>query len=564
MNVRSDKGFNNPLIYIFIIFILSSFIYELYSKNKLLAIFYVCSFFAFLLYFKGKYITLILMLFFIVSLSNNILFYNYTPNEVEEVRVVEVNTYYGKGEIKGRIVNLSNVDSNLEVGNKLIVKGEFTENHNKTKGVIGDYKIRWHKVLKSDFIDKLYKRRRHIYEKIENKLGKRKAALITSVSFGYKDELDKDHRELMSSLGISHAISISGLHLVLIYSVLKLLLGGKLSLIVALIYVVFSGASAPAVRAYIMIVILNLGDVVKRNYNPLAALSLSGIVLLLIKPYYIYNLGFVLSFLATLGIILFNKNLNKKLYRFPKFVRNTIAISISAQLLTLPIIILYFNEISLNFIIGNIIIIPFINILVVMGNILIFIVDMTALFNYSMYLSHYIIKYIDIIMYKIEYMAFDLIYFHYTVAYFYIALLTTYYFYKKGFKQFIYYPLIMGIYIMILVYSPFPKIRYYNEGALFISYRGDKVIIQTKDVIDKEKIMGTTLSNKLMDEVYEINIGAEVKLKKAGPNYILQTANNEYLLFVNYEKIDDEYDIIDFRKGDIKEVTVFNDNIINY
>lgn len=564
MNVRSDKGFNNPLIYIFIIFILSSFIYELYSKNKLLAIFYVCSFFAFLLYFKGKYITLILMLFFIVSLSNNILFYNYTPNEVEEVRVVEVNTYYGKGEIKGRIVNLSNVDSNLEVGNKLIVKGEFTENHNKTKGVIGDYKIRWHKVLKSDFIDKLYKRRRHIYEKIENKLGKRKAALITSVSFGYKDELDKDHRELMSSLGISHAISISGLHLVLIYSVLKLLLGGKLSLIVALIYVVFSGASAPAVRAYIMIVILNLGDVVKRNYNPLAALSLSGIVLLLIKPYYIYNLGFVLSFLATLGIILFNKNLNKKLYRFPKFVRNTIAISISAQLLTLPIIILYFNEISLNFIIGNIIIIPFINILVVMGNILIFIVDMTALFNYSMYLSHYIIKYIDIIMYKIEYMAFDLIYFHYTVAYFYIALLTTYYFYKKGFKQFIYYPLIMGIYIMILVYSPFPKIRYYNEGALFISYRGDKVIIQTKDVIDKEKIMGTTLSNKLMDEVYEINIGAEVKLKKAGQNYILQTANNEYLLFVNYEKIDNEYDIIDFRKGDIKEVTVFNDNIINY
>ena len=564
MNVRSDKGFNNPLIYIFIIFILSSFIYELYSKNKLLAIFYVCSFFAFLLYFKGKYITLILMLFFIVSLSNNILFYNYTPNEVEEVRVVEVNTYYGKGEIKGRIFNLSNVDSNLEVGNKLIVKGEFTENHNKTKGVIGDYKIRWHKVLKSDFIDKLYKRRRHIYEKIENKLGKRKAALITSVSFGYKDELDKDHRELMSSLGISHAISISGLHLVLIYSVLKLLLGGKLSLIVALIYVVFSGASAPAVRAYIMIVILNLGDVVKRNYNPLAALSLSGIVLLLIKPYYIYNLGFVLSFLATLGIILFNKNLNKKLYRFPKFVRNTIAISISAQLLTLPIIILYFNEISLNFIIGNIIIIPFINILVVMGNILIFIVDMTALFNYSMYLSHYIIKYIDIIMYKIEYMAFDLIYFHYTVAYFYIALLTTYYFYKKGFKQFIYYPLIMGIYIMILVYSPFPKIRYYNEGALFISYRGDKVIIQTKDVIDKEKIMGTTLSNKLMDEVYEINIGAEVKLKKAGQNYILQTANNEYLLFVNYEKIDDEYDIIDFRKGDIKEVTVFNDNIINY
>nr|WP_279325441.1 ComEC/Rec2 family competence protein [Clostridium sp. D53t1_180928_C8] len=504
------------------------------------------------------------MLFFIVALSNNIFFYRYIPNEIEELRVIEVSNYYGKGEVKGRIVNLSNVDSNLEVGKKLIVKGEFSENHNKAKGIIGDYKIQEYRVLKSDFIDKLYKRRRYIYENIENKLGKRKAALITSVSFGYKNDLDKDHRKLMNSLGISHAISISGLHLVLIYSILKLLLGSKLSLIIAFIYVMFSGASAPAVRAYIMIVILNLGNVVKRNYNPLSALSLAGIVLLIIKPYYIYNLGFVLSFLATLGIILFNKNLNKKLYKLPNFIRSTIAISISAQVLTLPIIILYFNEISLNFIIGNIVIIPFINILVVLGNILIFIVDVTWLFNYSMYLCHYIIKYIDIIMYKIEYMAFELIYFHYTVAYFYIALLTTYYFYKKGFKQFIYYPLIMGLYIIILVYSPFPKIRYYNEGALLISYRGEKSIIQTKEVIDKEKIMNITLSNSLIGEVDEINIGAEVKLKKEGQNYILQTTNNEYLLFVNYEKIDGEYDIIDFRKGDIKEVIVFDDNIINY
>ena len=76
--------------------------------------------------------------------------------------------------------------------------------------------------------------------------------------------------------------------------------------------------------------------------------------------------------------------------------------------------------------------------------------------------------------------------------------------------------------------------------------------------------MNITLSNNLIDEINEINIGAEVKLKKEGQNYILQTANNQYLLFVNYEKIDNEYDIIDFRKGDIKEVIVFNDNIINY
>lgn len=563
MKIISDKSLNNPLIYIFITFILASFSYELYNRNKLQAIFYVCGFFIFLMLFKGKNIAIILFLFFIVSINNNIYFYSYIPKEVEEVRVTEVNTYYGKGEINGRVVNLVNIDSNIQVGNKLLVKGEFIENCNKVKGVVGDYKIKEYLVLQSDFIDKLYKKRRYIFEKVQNKLGVRKASLITSVSFGYKNELDEDHRTLMGSLGISHAISVSGLHLVLIYSLLKKILGVKISLGITLIYVLFSGALAPAIRAYIMIVIMNIGKVVKRNYNPLAAISISGIILLLMKPYYIYNLGFILSFLATLGIILFNKRINKSMYKLPNFIRGTIAISISAQVLTLPVIILYFNEVSLNFIIGNIIVIPFINILVALGNILIFIVDIPVLFNYIMYLCHYIIKYIDAIMYKIESISFDLLYFNYTIAYFYIAILIAYYFYKMGFKKFIYFPILMAIYILILIYSPFPRIRYYTEGAISIRYKGEGVIIKTKDIVDEEKLMAITLSDKIIENVTEVTIGENIKLKECGENFILQTKKSQYLLFVNYEKSDYEYDIIDFRKGDIREVTVFNNTIIN-
>lgn len=563
MDSMNNNYFNNPLPYIFIVFMLSYFTYEMYSKNTILVSFYVVSFFIFIMYFKGKYIMFILALFFIVALNNIICFYNYTPREIEEVRITEVKNYYGKGEINGRIVSLSNVNEKIEVGNKLLVKGKFTENKNIGTGVIGDYKIEDYKILKSDFIDKLYKRRKYVFESIESKLGERKAALITSVSFGYKSELNEDHKELMKNLGISHVISISGLHLVLVYSVLRRFLGVKLSLVLALVYVLFSGASAPAVRAYIMIVILNVGKIVKRNYNPIAALSLAGIILILEKPYYIYNLGFVLSFLATLGIILFNKDLNKKLYKLPNSIRNTIAISLSAQILTLPIIILYFNEVSLNFIVGNIIVIPFINVLVVLGNILIFIVEIPIIFNYIMYICHYIIKYIDIIMYKIDNMSLDLMYFHYTVAYFYIALLMTYYFYKKGFKRFIYYPLIIFFYILVAIYSPLPKIRYYNEGGLLISYKGDRVLIQTKDEVDKEKLAMISLSDYIYEEIDEINIEKEIKIKRYGENYILQTVNNEYLLFVNYENLNNDYDIIDFRKGDIKEIVIFENEIIN-
>ena len=293
MNLIKDKNFNNPLLYIVIVFILSSFSYEIYSKNKLLSIFYVCSFFVFILCFKGVYITGVLIMFFIVAFNNNIWFYSYEPKEVEEIRITEIKNYYGKGEIEGRSVNLSNISNEISVGDKLIVNGEFTKNKNITRGIIGDYKIDEFIILKRDFICSLYRRREYIFERIEEKLGKRKAALITSVAFGYKSELDTDHKELMKSLGISHAISISGLHLVLVYSVLKRIFGIKLSLIIAFIYVLFSGASPPAVRAYIMIFILSFGRILKRNYNPLAALSLAGIIILLIKPYDIYNLGFI-------------------------------------------------------------------------------------------------------------------------------------------------------------------------------------------------------------------------------------------------------------------------------
>lgn len=563
MNLIKDKNFNNPLLYIVIVFILSSFSYEIYSKNKLLSIFYVCSFFVFILYFKGVYITGVLIMFFIVAFNNNIWFYSYEPKEVEEIRITEIKNYYGKGEIEGRSVNLSNISNEISVGDKLIVNGEFTKNKNITRGIIGDYKIDEFIILKRDFICSLYRRREYIFERIEEKLGKRKAALITSVAFGYKSELDTDHKELMKSLGISHAISISGLHLVLVYSVLKRIFGIKLSLIIAFIYVLFSGASPPAVRAYIMIFILSFGRILKRNYNPLAALSLAGIIILLIKPYDIYNLGFILSFLATLGIILFNKDLNKKLYKLPNPIRSTIAISISAQVFTFPIVILCFNEISLNFIIGNILVIPLINILVILGNLLIFVESISIIFNYILYLCHYIIKYIDIIMYKIDDLGLELVYLHYTVAYFYIALLISFYFYKKGFKRFLYYPAIVGCYILLLIYSPVPKIRYFNEGALLISYRGDRVLIQTKNLIDKEKLMAISLTNKIIDELHEIDIGRGIKLKKYGENYILQTVSNEYLLFVNYEKMSSQYDIIDFRKGDIKEIMLFNDKVIN-
>lgn len=562
MKEKSYLELDKPMVYILMVFILSSFTYEMYYYNKLMALTVAISFFIGLTIYKRYLVTIIMIAFFGIATINNHWFYSYNPKEFVEIRIDKIDSYYGRGKIEGRNVNLMINDKNLKRGDRILASGEFIRNLNISKGIIGDYTVENYKVLKTDFIYKLYRQREYIYTRVKEKLGSRKAALITSLAFGYTDELDSEDRSEMNSLGISHIISVSGLHMALVYSVLRRLVGYRLSLMVLLFYVFFTGAAPSSIRAYIMILIMNLAPIVKKNYNSLSALSLAGIAILMHKPYSIFNLGFILSFLATLGIILYGKSINKKLYKLPKNIRDTLALTLSAQIFTFPIVALYFNEFSLNFFLGNILMVPVLNILVIIGNMLVLVVKLTPIFNYLLYLSHYIIKIVDLLIEYSESIRIETIYFNYTISYFYISLLITYYFYKKGYKRFIYYPIVVLLYIMILIYNPMPNIRYYKEGGLLIGYRGERIIIQIKDNMDKDKLKAIAMTDKIFTKVDKVSVGRDISINKSGKNFILKIKDNEYLLLVNYEKRERECVIIDFIKGDMQEVWVLNGRII--
>lgn len=556
------SGLNNPLPYIFIAFILSSFFYKTYINEKLLAIVIVGSFLCLLLFYKGLAISIVIFLFFLLGIFNNDLFYNYEPTNSEVIRIDDIKSYYIKGKIQGRYVYL-NIDSDdLEVGDKILAIGNFEKNLDLNKGIIGEYKVKSYKVLRKDFIKYLYDRRYSLYQAIKDKLGARKAGFITSVAFGYSEALDNEDKEDMKMFGLSHAIAVSGFHMAIVYGILKKIFGNKISLIIALVYVLFTGASSSTVRSYIMIFIMSFALVVKRNYNPLASISLAGIILLLLHPYDLFSLGFELSFLATLGIILFNKKINRKLYKLPKKIREGISVAISSQILSLPILIYSFNEFSLNFLIGNVIILPGINILVLLGNLLLVFCKVESIFNYLLYLCYGCIKVIDNIMDFLWDYRIDILYLNFTIAFFYSILLITYYFYKKGYKRFILLPLISLFYIFILIYNPLPNIRYYTEGALLVSYKGENILIQTKTLVDKIKLKKITMSDKIYKDFNEINIGNKITIKKQGKNYKLETVKKEYMLVFNKGKIDDEYDIINFSTGELQEVIIFDEKVI--
>ena len=511
-----------------------------------------------------RHLKVFLLIIFIIALMNNVFYYNYIPKANEEIRVVSLKYNRGIGEIKGRKVNIT-IDSLEEiVGSKIYAKGNFTRNLNISKGIIGDFTIIKYEKRKKDLTLYLYDLRKDLYDKIQIKLGARKAGIISTVAYGYDDNIDSYDREKMKYYGISHAICVSGLHITMVYSIALLFGSNLLGMIVSFFYMLFSGAKEAAIRSYIMIVISNLAIKFKRQYNMMAALSLAGIVILIVKPYCLFSIGFILSFVNIVGIYFFNKKINRVFYKIPSKIRQVVAITLSTQIFILPITMMYFNEFCANSIIGNLLIIPFINIIIILGNLLILFLKIPIVFNYILFVSKYIIILMDNIMNFFDKITIDIFYIYYGAAYFYIAMLITYYFYKKGYKQFIYYPIIVFIYVVIMVYSPVVNIKYYNEGAMVISFRGRRALIQYNEGEDNDKLKKITLCEKTLNNDFKkFLIKDGVYIKRSGENYILKTKKEQCLLKINYDKINYNYEIIDFTKGDIEDVWIVKDIIIS-
>ncbi|WP_242969913.1 ComEC/Rec2 family competence protein [Clostridium chauvoei] len=550
------------LIYIFLIFILSSVVYEIYSKYNWLAILIASCFFIMIyIYKRGRFLILI-SLFFTISLLNNICYFNYKPSNTEIIRVVSLNGYGAVGKIEGREVYLEGDLKELKIGERLAVKGKFTKDIKISKGNLGIYKIIDYKKIADDLISKVYKIRENIFYKIRNKLGSRRAALITSISFGYTNFLDEEDRNDMKTLGVTHVIAVSGLHMAIVYSVLMKVFGKSLTPFIAFIYVIFTGASLSTVRAYIMLLCMNLAVPLRRKYNPLAALSLAGVILLIIEPQGVFKIGFQLSFLATLGIILFNKKINKSLYKLPKYIRESLSICISAQIFTFPALLIYFQEFSLGFIIGNLLISPLITIIVILGNLLAIVSFTTEIFNYICFIAYYITDFLDYITESLINILPPITYLNENIALMYMSILISSYFYKKGFKRFIYMPLLFLVYISILIYSPIPKIKYYKEGAILLSYKGDRMLLTLKKDIDLKKIKNISLANKVYKEGKFIKIGDNTYLKSKGKDFQLNNNGKVYLLALSKQKSNSDYDIINFRRGDFDEIMIFSDKVL--
>ncbi len=256
----------------------------------------------------------------------------------------------------------------------------------------------------------LWQLRRHLTETFLEVYGEENGALLAAMLLGERTFLSEETQSLYKAAGALHVIAISGLHISLLglglYRLLRRIFDAHapaavISVLCMAVYVFLVGSPPSAVRAFIMFAMGLLAGHWKRTLDTPTALSLSAAVILLENPFYIGQSSFLLSFLAILAISVFQPALKECLalinpYHFPisrllnaklarvlrpldshevpgfcheilKKAGNGLQSSFSVWLVTLPVQLFFFSEVSLFGIFFNLLIIPLMGVILLLG-----------------------------------------------------------------------------------------------------------------------------------------------------------------------------------------------------
>ena len=220
----------------------------------------------------------------------------------------------------------------------------------------------------------LYRLKCHCINILDKITSAKYSGIYKGILLGDKSDIESDTRSLYKMAGISHLLAISGLHISLIgyfvYRTLRKIMSlypsGIFTFTIILCYENMIGENISAKRAIIMFGVSLLAKLIGRTYDILSALTLAFIVIIYTNPLAIFNSGMLLSFGAILGIIL----LHTPLMRFIKINNKLISSFLASEMINTiirPISAYFYYEISMYSSVINIIIIPFMGIIVVCG-----------------------------------------------------------------------------------------------------------------------------------------------------------------------------------------------------
>ena len=301
---------------------------------------------------------------------------------------------------------------NLEYGDKIKFSGQFIEpstqrneggfnnkQYLKTIKIYGSIKVEKVELIARNQANPIFQLTNKISLSIKQKIDlfmrKEEASILKGILFGEGEEITDDMQENFRISNISHVLAVSGMHInyviIGIHLLLQSRIGKKRTRIITIIflglYTVVTGFSPSVVRASIMAILLIGAGILHRKSDIWSSISLSLLIILLYNPFLIMNIGLQFSYLGTIGIILFHENVlsflknikirnrkwkyifSRKIIKIGTKIKEILAVTISAQLAILPVMIYHFNLFGTYFILTNLLVSIIVGPIIILGSI---------------------------------------------------------------------------------------------------------------------------------------------------------------------------------------------------
>ena len=264
-------------------------------------------------------------------------------------------------------------------------------NYLKTKKIFGTVNLKEEdvEIISHDnsniILRKIYELRNLMKTKIEKLLPKETSGLCLGMLIGETSGIEENMQEDFRDSNLSHILAVSGANVSYIivsitYIFNKMCLRKRLSKIISIIllilFMLLTGCTSSVNRACIMAILMLIAELLYRKSDVYNNLAISALILLIINPYSLLDIGFQLSYMGTIGIVFLHDkigNFIKINNKIVKYFFEMIAVTTCANLAIIPIMMFHFNTISLTFYFSNIIVGPILGIVVIIGFIMFFI-----------------------------------------------------------------------------------------------------------------------------------------------------------------------------------------------
>lgn len=300
----------------------------------------------------------------VISNSKENKYSNNYKIKILKVKNIDSKNFYSN--LKGKKVYLKiSKDKKLNYGEIVDINGKFSKpdtaknfggfdysKYLKTLNIYGiidasyvkTENIRKHKISK--FFNSILL---NLQNYIKENFSKEKANVLLGILLGYTDEIDDEIKDNFSESNISHILAVSGMHIgyiILFCKIFQNRLGkrktGIFTITVLIIYQLIIGFHASAIRAIIMAILMITSKLIYKKNDILTSIFLSLLLLIIFNPFLINNIGLVLSYLGTIGIIIYSK-----IFKTKNKILNLFKLTIFLNIILLPVIAIYFNKISI-------------------------------------------------------------------------------------------------------------------------------------------------------------------------------------------------------------------------